>query len=169
MMRALTLNTKIYHKPTHTDQYLNWDSNHHLEHKRLVVRTLLHRTETVVSEHEDVKKEVKHVTKMLTVMDKRTWSGLFRSPREKLEKRRQPTEGPTASKHRVCIPYMSALSVQLQRVLRSHGIPSYHELFNTIRSLTVSPKDKSKKEKQCRVVYSDVNRQSFHYRLLWSL
>ena len=56
----------IYHKPTHTDQYLNLDFNHHLEHKRSVVRTLLGIDETVVSElssHEE--EEVRHVKKRL--------------------------------------------------------------------------------------------------------
>ena len=64
------------------------------------------------------------------------------------------TEGHTPNKHLVCIPYISGLSEQLQRVFKFHGIPSYHKPFNTIRSLFVSPKDKSKKEKQCGVIYT---------------
>ena len=75
-----TLKTKIYCKPTHTDQCLNWDSNHHLEHKRSVVHTLLRRAEIVVSEPEDVREEVNQIKKVLTVNGYKKWS--FQIPPE---------------------------------------------------------------------------------------
>ncbi len=69
-----SLNTKVYRKPTHTDQYLNWSSNRHLEHKRSVVRTLLDRVETIVSKQNDKKEEIKHVKKVLSANGYKKWA-----------------------------------------------------------------------------------------------
>ena len=138
-----TLKTKIYCKPTHTDQYLNWDSNHQLEHKRLVVQTLLRRAETVTSKPEDVREEVNHIKKVLRVNGYKKCS--FRIPKKKAREE-DTTEGPTANKHLVCIPYISGLSEQLQRVFRSHSVPSYHKPCNILSSLLVSPKEKQEVE-----------------------
>ena len=55
------LKTTVYRKPTHTDQYLNWDSNHPLEHKRSVICTLINRSGTHITDTSDQLKEIQHV------------------------------------------------------------------------------------------------------------
>ena len=42
-----SLSIKVYHKPTHTDQYLQWDSHHNLSAKYSVIGTLTHRGKSV--------------------------------------------------------------------------------------------------------------------------
>lgn len=50
MKEEKTVNVAIHEKETHTDQYLNCASNHHLNHKRSVVHAVMDRTERLVSE-----------------------------------------------------------------------------------------------------------------------
>ena len=42
-----SLSITVYKKPTHTDQYLQWDSHHHLSAKFSVIQTRLHRASTM--------------------------------------------------------------------------------------------------------------------------
>ena len=60
------LSTNVYRKPTHTDQYLQWDSHHHLSAKYSVISTLMHRAKTVCSNPELLQKEMEHLRKALT-------------------------------------------------------------------------------------------------------
>ena len=37
-----TLTPSIYSKPIHTDQYMHWDSHHHIRAKYIIIDTLMH-------------------------------------------------------------------------------------------------------------------------------
>ena len=54
-----TNRTRVFRKETHTDQYLNFDSNQPLEHKRGVVRTLTHMARSIVSDLGERKKRIR--------------------------------------------------------------------------------------------------------------
>ena len=61
-----TLSITVYRKPTHTDQYLQWDSHHHLSAKYSVIHTLSHRAFTVCSKPELLQQEKDYLKKALT-------------------------------------------------------------------------------------------------------
>ena len=142
---TFTLRTTIYLKPIYRDQNLNWDSIHHIEHKRSVVRTLLRRAETVVSDPSDRGEEVTHVKKALSVNGYKKW--YFEMPRKK--KTADPSLNHTQGEkvYPVCILYVVGVLEHLQHVFWTHMVSSYHKPFNTLRSQLVKSKDKTLLEK----------------------
>ena len=55
----------IYRKPTNTDKYRDFDSHHHVQHKRAVAQTLLDRATSIPSTDEEKTAEVQRVTATL--------------------------------------------------------------------------------------------------------
>jgi len=55
----------VYRKKSHTDQCLNFSFHHPLNHKLAVIRTLLERCYSIVTEEDERKKEEEHVAKLL--------------------------------------------------------------------------------------------------------
>ena len=89
-----SLSITVYRKPTHTDQYLQWDSHHHLSAKFSVIQTLSHRASTMCSNPELLQKEKDHLRKALTKCNYPKWA------LDKVEKRlnrssRQVNDGAT--------------------------------------------------------------------------
>ena len=60
-----SLSIRMYHKPTHTDQYLQWDSHHNLSVKYSVIGTLTHRAKSVCTTPGLLNEEVQHLKEAL--------------------------------------------------------------------------------------------------------
>ena len=61
-----TLTTGIYRKPTHRDQYLQWDSHNHISLKYVVINIFSHRAKIVCPTPELLGKEVHHLQEALS-------------------------------------------------------------------------------------------------------
>ena len=55
------LKTTVYRKPTHTNQYLHWDSHHAIPSKYSVIGTLFHRAKTICSGPTQLQEEEEHL------------------------------------------------------------------------------------------------------------
>ena len=66
----------VYRKKTHTDgdQYVNFSSHHPLNHKLAVIRTLLERCYSIVSEDDDQNKEEEHVAASPNICGYLSWT-----------------------------------------------------------------------------------------------
>ena len=60
-----TFTIGVYRKPTHTDLYLPWDSNHNIAAKYSVINTLSHRALTICSTPKLAEQELQHLENVL--------------------------------------------------------------------------------------------------------
>ena len=61
-------------QPTHTDQYLHWDSNHHITAKQSVFNTLAHRAKIVSSTQDKMDRELQHIKTALQHCQFPSWA-----------------------------------------------------------------------------------------------
>ena len=68
-----SLSTSIYRKPTHTNQYLQWDSHHAIANKYSVINSLLHRAKNICS-NQDQLEELTHIDRVLSACKYPSWA-----------------------------------------------------------------------------------------------
>ena len=120
-----SLSITVYRKPTHTDQYLQWDSHHHLSAKFSVIQTLSHRASTMCSNPELLQKEKEHLRKALTKCKYPKWAletvekRLNRSSRQVNDggnNNAQAANHGVQNKGHIVIPYTQGLFESIKKI-----------------------------------------------------
>ena len=151
-----TLSITIYRKPTHTDQYLHFDSHHPVSHKLSVIRTLNHRAQTAVTDPQERNQELNHIKGALANCGYRRWAFDLANSQRNNNNRNTAVNNPqntTRNKAFITLPFIDGLSQKLQRIFKSYGVATTFKPHTTIRQLLVSPKDPVPVEKRSGCVY----------------
>ena len=69
-----SLQTKVYRKPTNTNQYLQWDSHHAISNKYSVISSLLHRAKDICSNKDLLEEEQMQIQRALTTCKYPEWA-----------------------------------------------------------------------------------------------
>ena len=123
------LNTTVYRKPTHTDQYMHWDSHHTVSSKYSVVGTLHHRAKTLCSSKQLLQQEEEHLSKVLMNCKYPTWAlnrvkMKMSKPAQNKNNKKSTTSQNTNQRPYITVPYYKGLSESVNKKCNNYGYKS---------------------------------------------
>ena len=151
-----TFSTKVYRKPTHTDQYLQWDSNHNLASKYSVINTLTHRARTLCSTPELINNELEHLEEVLRCCKYPRWAikkTLQKQQHQQDKTNRKRHQSSIKKRCHIVIPYSKCISESIKNICQRYGIQVHFKGGTTSKNLLVSPKDKDSIIKKSSMIY----------------
>lgn len=141
--------TMVYRKPTHTNKYLNFYSNHDLNVKKGVIKSLYDRAKIICSNNNDFDKEILFIKSVLTENNypinfvNKNLNKIINYPGKIIQN--------NSDKILQIIPYINGLSENLKRISNQFNILTRFKTQNTLRSLLshTKPKNLSQNNKEC--------------------
>ncbi|XP_046550408.1 uncharacterized protein LOC124260192 [Haliotis rubra] len=131
------IQTKVYRKPTHSDQYIHFNSNHPPKTKSGVISTLTKRAKNICSSNHDLEHELNHLQHVSTSLNKYPTNLVMRAISTTLHDKPKLTK-PESTPIRITLPYIGKTSHQISRLLN-------HQAASTPSPLAVLPSGPSSK------------------------
>ena len=156
-----TLSTSVYRKPTHTNQYLQWDSHHSISAKYSVISTLFHRAKEVCSTKQQLKEEHDQIQQALTLCRYPDWAlnrvekktRVLRQSRNQDKKQKDNNIKSNIRRTHITVPYSRGLSESFKNTCKKYGIQVYFRGGKTIKNLLVAPKDREHITQKSGIMY----------------
>ena len=144
-----TLITCVYRKPTLLDQYLHWDSHHHIRAKCSVINTLKHRAKADSSTPELLRTEKQHIMKVLTnckcqawVLDRMECKNFQKGKPKNTSNKNNSKNHNNKHKGYIFIPCIRHLCKCIKGICGKYNINKHFICNRTIKKILVLPKDK---------------------------
>ena len=133
------LDTTVYRKPTHMDQYLQWDSHHTISSKYSVVGTLHHRARTICSNNQLLQQEEDHLSETLMNCNYPIWALnrvkiKMNNPAQKKKNKTSSTQQNNTPKPYITVPYYKGLSENVKKKCSNYGVQVYFKGGTTIKT-----------------------------------
>ena len=130
----------VYRKPTHTDRYLDYNSNHPISAKLSVIHTLIQRAKEVCSTPKFLAKEMDHLHRVLQDNHYPTQFFQQSKPQQKANKKPNPSTVKFIEGTQVVIPYIKGLSEQYRHTLTKYRefslkVPAPSSLYSCIQKI----------------------------------
>ncbi|KAI8498076.1 hypothetical protein Bbelb_240200 [Branchiostoma belcheri] len=154
------LHFEVYRKPTHTDQYLAFDSHHPLKHKLAVIKTLSHRTDNIITSDQAKTYEHRHLRGALAKCGYQNLTfnkALKPSDQSKSKKTRKCKPLTNKNKANITISYVQGVSEKLRWIFQNFNMgtnltqPSDKHWYTLRINLTKVP---------MRILFTDSNVRS---------
>ena len=148
-----SIESTVYRKPTHTDRYLDCNSNHPILAKLSVIHTLTDRAKQVCSTPEFLAKEIDHLHKVLQGNHYPMQFFQPGKPQQKANKKPNPSTVKFIEGARVFIPYIKGLSKQYRCTVAKYRVRVFFKGSSTIKSLLMHTKDPIPAVQQTDIIY----------------
>ena len=154
-----SLKTKVYRKPTHTHQYLQWDSHHPISNKYSVISSLMHRAKDVCSSKQSLEEEQKVIQEALQACKYPSWAinriktkTNSTNNRNRKSNTNKPDNRPM-HRNSVTVPYNEGLSETFKNICKRYGIQVHFKSGKTIKEELVALKDQDHITKKSGIIY----------------
>jgi hypothetical protein len=150
------LETSIYRKPTHSNRYLNFNSYHSLENKKSVIRTLINRAFTHISNPEILNIELEFITNILK--NNNYPNNIIKSVEKQTHKKYENSNNKEEKvdldySKIISIPYIRGTSEKIRNLMSSYDYKIVYKKGTNINNLLRENSSKSIFERN-NVVYN---------------
>ena len=136
-----SLLTTVYRKPTHTNQYLQWDSHYAISATYSVIRTLFHRAKDVCSTKEQLEEHthnseapIMQVSRMGCKQDEHGRPRVPVKPNNNNNNNNKDTNSKIINRGAyITVPYMKGLSESIKNTCKRYGMQVYFKGGKTIK------------------------------------
>lgn len=143
--------TTVYRKPTNTNRYLNFESNHNISVKTGVVKSLYDRAKTICSDRDSFEKEKLFIKNVLK--DNKYPNDFIERSFRKFENRNQNRSENNLDVVNLVIPYIPNISNKIRRLGKNFNIRTIFKTNNTVRSFLTNVKPFNNEQNTKNVVY----------------